>query len=274
MTDGCGAKRCATTSAPSSHAVQRGQRLIGVVQAAQHEAGVAEQHPARVGEGDALADALEQGEPGLALDPLDLERHRRGRKMKPLGDAHERQALGRLREYLRLSDGGVAHGGVSDPFMRCRVETHTFQLDRREPAPPSGATGKRRVREQSAGRQDHRHEGALHLRRPEASADGLLGTGLRAEGDRHPGGVPADAAGRRGPWGGCRRPRWRELDRDLDRPADRQRVLPDQGVSGGAGAGQPGAVVRLPPTTSTCSGKAPSPTSRRRSSATCSASSR
>ena len=71
--------------------------------------------------------------------------------------------------------------------------------------------------------------------RPEVPPDGVLGRGLRAEGDRHDLPVPDHAAGRRRPdrggRGRGRRVEHRDLDRGLDRPPDRLRQLPRQGLS-------------------------------------------
>ena len=118
---------------------------------------------------------------------------------------------------------------------------------------------------------------ALGRRRDPVREDGLLGAGLRAEGQRHPRGVPDHAAARCGPGRGGRGRGRRvldgDLDRGVDRPADRLRPLSGQVLPRGPGArGPTGSTSPTSPTTSTCSRRARSRTSPPRSSGTSSAS--
>ena len=146
------------------------------------------------------------------------------------------------------------------------------------PRPPEPRSKERR--RCPTDRQPDRHrQGPLQRRRARVQEDGLLGARLRAEGHRHHRPLPHHAAGRRRPGRGGGGGRGRELDRDLDggvdRPPDRLREVPRQGLPRRPGAERRRASTSpTSPTTSTSSSRARSPTSPPRSSATSSASSR
>ena len=90
-------------------ALELGKRFLGFVELTNDCAAVAQQLFAGRREEDALAQLLEQHQPDVPLQGLDLGRHGRLRQMQFLGRARKTQMSGHRFKDFQLPQGGVLH---------------------------------------------------------------------------------------------------------------------------------------------------------------------
>jgi hypothetical protein len=84
---------------PMFEPLEAAHRVLGVAQGGQQPLGVHDEVLARGGQAHRAPGAVEQLQPHLRLDLLDLHAHRRRREVQRLGRARDAALLGDLQEY-------------------------------------------------------------------------------------------------------------------------------------------------------------------------------
>ena len=165
------------------------------------------------------------------------------------GDGCARAVVRRALRAVRHRGPGAGHPTAARS-SRWPAATAPALSIRPSATPPRPPERLRSPKEITNGRDRHpRERRSLQGRGHALQADGLLRAGLRAQGHRCRVLLPDHAAGRRRSGGGGGRRRRRELhgdlDRGLDRSADRLRQVSRQVLPGRSGARQSRAALRL-----------------------------
>jgi hypothetical protein len=99
----------ADRQAAALQAFEARHRILGVLQHRQHPAHVRQHVLADSRQGDLASLPVEQRQPDMGLELLDLHRYRRRREVQRRGRAAEAEVLGDLGEDTQLADGHVLH---------------------------------------------------------------------------------------------------------------------------------------------------------------------